>query len=330
MARWGSALQQAAWRVEAPTWGLAVLIYGGWLALTFCWHSVPLWLAAPLGAWLCAWQMSLQHELIHGHPTRNERVNAALAAPPLNLWLPFPLYRSSHLRHHQDALLTDPLEDPETTYLSPEAWQRAGAAERWLHRAGTTLAGRMVLGPAYSIGQFWRRQAGLVASRQAPVRVWIGHAIGISLVLGWVCGVCHIGFATYAVCFVYGGTALTMIRSLAEHRAAVCPADRTAVVERAGLLGLLFLNNNLHVLHHAKPGLPWFTLPAHWRAARTGMLATHRGPVYRGYGDVARRYAVRPHHAGPHPYGLTCVPQATPTRDFGGGHEGDLAAPALG
>jgi fatty acid desaturase len=330
MARWGSALLRAAWRHEAPTWGLACLIYGGWLALTYGWHSLPLWIAAPFAAWLCAWQMSLQHELIHGHPTRNEAINAALGTPPLNLWLPFPLYRQSHLRHHQDSLLTDPLEDPETTYLSPEAWHRAGAAERWLHRAGTTLAGRMLLGPAYSIVQFWRRQGVLAARGNAPVRVWIGHAIGVAIVLAWVCGVCQIGLLTYLVCFVYAGTGLTMIRSLAEHRAAECPADRTAVVERAGLLGLLFLNNNLHVLHHARPGLPWYTLPGQWRLARATLLAAHRGPVYQGYVDVARRYAVRPHHSGPHPYYVACVPQATPTRDYSGGPEGDLAVPVLG
>jgi fatty acid desaturase len=328
MAGWISALRQAAWRAEAPTWALACFIYGGWLALTYGWHALPLWVAAPLAAWLCAWQMSLQHELIHGHPTRNERINAALGAPPLNLWLPFSLYRESHLRHHQDALLTDPLEDPETTYLSPEAWHRAGAAERWLHRAGTTLAGRMLLGPAYSIVQFWRRQA--FAVEGAPVGTWIGHLIGVTLVLAWVCGVCRIGLLTYVLCFVYGGTALTMIRSLAEHRAAVCPADRTAVVERAGLLGLLFLNNNLHVLHHARPGLPWYTLPAQWRVARAGLLETHRGPVYQGYGDVARRYGVRPHHPGPHPYVLPCVSQATPTREYCGGPDGDRVVAVMG
>ena len=287
-------------RVEAPTWGLIAVIYGGWLALTFWWTSLPLWVAAPAGAWLCAWHMSLQHELMHGHPTRNDRVNGALAWPPLNLWLPYALYRDSHLRHHRAAHLTDPLEDPESTYMSAAAWAAAGPVRRGLHGICNTLMGRVAVGPACTMARFWAGQwrwARYAAAR----RVWLGHAVGVALVLAWVCGVCRIDPLLYIVCFVYPGTALIMVRSLAEHRAAPRPEDRTAVVENAGVLGVLFLNNNLHVLHHERPGIPWYALPAQWRLARAELLAGRSGPLYRGYAEVARRYAVRPQHPGPHP-----------------------------
>ena len=57
-------------RWELPTWGLAALIYGSWLALTW-WHAVlPWFVLLPLGAWLIAWFGHLQHEVLHGHPTR--------------------------------------------------------------------------------------------------------------------------------------------------------------------------------------------------------------------------------------------------------------------
>ncbi len=286
---------------EAPTWALVVTIYGGWLALTWWWHALPAWALLPLGAWLCAWHMSLQHELIHGHPTRNERINAALAAPPLNLWLPYSLYREAHLRHHRAEHLTDPLEDPESTYMTQDSWARAGRPRRLVHAACNTAVGRVLLGPARTISAFWLREATMAASGQSRWNDWLSHAAGISLVLVWVCGICHIGVVAYVACVVYPGTALIMIRSLAEHRAAERPRDRTAVVERAGLLGLLFLNNNLHVLHHERPHVAWYALPAEWRTARAGVLAGWHGPLYRGYRDVARRYAVRPHHPGPHP-----------------------------
>ena len=45
-----------------------------------------------------AWHMSLQHEIIHNHPTRSRRVNRALGAWPLALWLPF-----ESLPHHPSA-----------------------------------------------------------------------------------------------------------------------------------------------------------------------------------------------------------------------------------
>ncbi|WP_419728369.1 fatty acid desaturase [Lichenicola sp.] len=299
--RVGAALHRLALRLEAPTWVLAVMIYGSWLALTFWWNRLPLLVVLPLAAWICAWQMSLQHELMHGHPTRNERINTALASPPLNLWLPYSLYREQHLRHHRHAYLTDPLEDPESTYLSPEAWRAAPPWRRQLHTACNTTVGRLLLGPLLAITLFWIAQFRLVGRPLARWRVWLGHAAGVAGVMVWVVGVCRIEVLAYLLCFVYPGTALIMIRSLAEHQAADDPADRTAVVERAGLLGLLFLHNNLHALHHERPGLPWYTLPAAWRVSRSRLIAGRSIPIYRGYFDVATRYAVRPHHPGPHP-----------------------------
>jgi fatty acid desaturase len=288
-------------RFEAPTLGLATLIYGGWLLLTFWWRSLPIWVAAPLGAWLCAWQMSLQHEVIHGHPTPYRRLNDLIGAPPLNLWLPYAIYKDSHMRHHRDADLTDPLEDPESTYMTAHAWARAGRLRRGLHLACNTLLGRLLLGPARAAAHLWLRQARGVWPNGAAWSVWLGHGLGVALVLAWVCGVCHISLFTYAAWVVYPAAALSMIRSLAEHQAAPAHHDRTAVVENAGLLGVLFLNNNLHVLHHERPSLPWYALPAAWRETRGNLLTARRGPVYRGYIQVATLYALRPHHPGPHP-----------------------------
>jgi len=291
-----------AWarRFEAPTWVLTFVVYGFWLALTFWWRALPGWLLLPAGAWVCAWHMSLQHELMHGHPTRSAWLNGALAWPPLNLWLPYPIYRDSHLRHHRDAQLTDPLEDPESTYMSAEAWAAAGTVRRLVHCACNTLVGRLLLGPAWMTTQFWLGQA----RRQRDAawwHVWLGHLAGAAIVLAWVWGVCGMSPAVYVADFVYPGTALIMLRSLAEHRAAERPEDRTAVVERGGLLGLLFLNNNLHVLHHARPSIPWYALPSAWRRAGPELMGRRRGPVYRNYLEVARRYAFRPQHSGPYP-----------------------------
>ena len=300
MVRWPAMVRDRVLGDEWPTWLLIFTIYAGWLALTWFWTAMPFWVAAPLGAWFCAWHMSLQHELMHGHPTRSVRVNTALAWPPLNLWLPYPIYRESHLRHHSAEHLADPLDDPESTYMSAEDWARAGRARRWLHGACNTLTGRLVFGPACTIARFW---AGQVRGGQDASRwpVWLGHAAGAGAVLVWVCLVCRISPLAYLLGCVYPATALSMVRSLAEHRPGARVADRTAVVEHAGLLGALFLHNNLHVLHHASPSLPWFALPAQWRIRRAQLLAAGAVPVYRSYRDVAWRYAFRPQHPGPYP-----------------------------
>ena len=54
MRRWSARAYDWALRQEAPTWALIVTIYGGWLALTWWWHALPVWAVLPLGAWLCA------------------------------------------------------------------------------------------------------------------------------------------------------------------------------------------------------------------------------------------------------------------------------------
>ena len=79
-------------------------------------------------------------------------------------------------------------------------------------------------------------------------------------VLIWVIGVCGMPVWVYLACFIYPGMSLAMVRSFAEHRAAVEPEKRTAIVENARILGPLFLYNNLHVAHHLRGGLPWYQL----------------------------------------------------------------------
>ena len=84
-------------RVEWPTVGLALVMVGGLVALTW-WHAaLPWFVLLPLGAYLGAWYSSLQHEIVHGHPTPSPLVNTAIASLPVLLWLPFGIYRATHL-----------------------------------------------------------------------------------------------------------------------------------------------------------------------------------------------------------------------------------------
>jgi fatty acid desaturase len=133
------------------------------------------------------------------------------------------------------------------------------------------------------------------------LRAWIIHGLLLAALLAWLRFVCHMSLGEYVLCFVYPGAVLTLIRSFAEHRADPDPARRTAVVERAPLLGLLFLNNNLHAAHHASTGLAWYRLPAFYRRERARLLAANGGLVYAGYGEVFRRYLFRPHDRLIHP-----------------------------
>lgn len=282
-------------RIEWPTLALTLLIYGAWLGLT--WHTadLPSWAACPAGAILIAWHSSLQHELIHGHPTRIPAINYALASAPLAFWLPFPIYRDTHLQHHRNEHLTDPLEDPESRYVTSAAWERFGPLRRAVLNAQMTLAGRMLIGPFWSIGSFLIEEAALLPRSAERRRIWASHIVLCGPVAIWLGAVCGIGPVYYVFGMVLPGTALLLIRSFAEHRAAADPQRRTAVVEGSWILGPLFLFNNLHAAHHNAPGVAWYRLPGWYRDNRADLLRGNGGLVYHGYADLARRFLFRRH-----------------------------------
>ncbi|MEZ5477336.1 MAG: fatty acid desaturase [Thiolinea sp.] len=122
---------------------------------------------------------------------------------------------------------------------------------------------------------------------------WWIHGLSCALVLIWVITVCGMSFWEYALLFVYPGLALTRCVRFLNIQAVPEPAHRSVIVESRPLLSLLFLNNNLHAVHHESPGLPWYRIPAVWRAQRDAVLTRNRHYYFPGYGAIMRRYAWR-------------------------------------
>jgi fatty acid desaturase len=284
------------------TVGIAVFIVSGFALWSLYFTALPLWLAAPLGSVLVTWYGSLQHETIHGHPTPSRRINAAIGGLPLSLWMPYPIYRESHIRHHRHSRqrLTEVGHDPESFYLPPGRLARVGRLQRAILQANCTLAGRLTLGPAIAVAVFWAQELRQVLSNRRRRRIWLEHALGTAAVLGWLIGVCHIPFLVYVLLVLYPSASLTHLRSFAEHRADDQSHLRTNVVEAHPLWALIFLNNNLHVAHHAYPHVPWYYLPRVWRNMRgAGMRAEG---IFKGYGEVARQFLFRPFITAEHPF----------------------------
>jgi fatty acid desaturase len=291
-------------RLELPTVAVALAIYGGYLALTWFYADLPLYVSAPLVAVLLAWYGSLQHETIHNHPTPSRRLNALIASLPLSLWIPYGIYRDTHLLHHEHRgrHLTDPELDPESFYLQPGTASRRSRVLQVIYRANTTLAGRMLLGPFLSAYAFWAPEVAgkLRAGKRSRAAIWSRHVLGVTAVLVWVVGICHIPAWVYLALMVYPSIALSHLRSFAEHRAHADPNQRTTVVEAHPLLALIFLNNNLHIVHHVYPKLPWYRLPDSWRQMRRSKPGA--GLIFAGgYGEIVRGYLFRPVISVEHP-----------------------------
>lgn len=282
-------------RIEWPTVLLAVSLYCAFGTLTLFYSALPWWLVFVAGGYLVALHGSLQHEVVHGHPTRWRAFNNLLVFPSLWLWLPFGIYRRTHLAHHRSESLTDPLEDPESFYLTPEQWQRTHPMSKALLTFHNTAAGRLAVGPLLACWRFFRTESQLIKSGDTShCGAWLTHIGACAVVLFWVCLVCDIPLLEYLLLFVYPGLSLTLLRSFVEHRAHPEPERRTAIVESGALMSLLYLNNNLHALHHAEPTLPWYQLGGLYRGRQQAWLQHNGGYLIRGYGSVITQYLRRP------------------------------------
>lgn len=296
--------------VEIPTLLLILATYAAWCALTLAYGRWPLYVLAPLTALVLTLHSSIQHEIVHGHPTRWRALNRLFAVVPLTLWLPYERYRHTHHVHHIDARLTDPLDDPESFYWRSEDWARLGPVARRAHRLQQTLAGRVVIGSFWRIGMFLRdellalrhsEQRPLIRNRQNVRAVWLEHLAWCVPVVLWLKLVCGMPLWIYFVAMVVPANGILLVRSFAEHRARQGVRERVAVVEGSWLLGPLFLFNNLHSLHHESPAIPWYSLPRRYRLERERLLADNGGLVYRTYFEVTWRYLFRAHDQIEHP-----------------------------
>jgi fatty acid desaturase len=287
--------------VEWPTVLLLGATYGLWaLGTTFA-SDWSVGLGILITAVAIAQFSSLQHEVLHGHPFRQQALNEALVFPGLTLFVPYVRFRDLHLAHHHDPILTDPYDDPESNYQDPAVWARMPAVVKTLLRINNTLLGRVLIGPAVSTANLVLGD--LHAARdgdRAVTQAWVMHGLGIATVVVWLLAVGSMPLWAYVVA-AYAAFGLLKIRTFLEHRAHEAARARTVIIEDRGPLALLFLNNNLHVVHHMHPSVPWYRLPETYRANREHYLRRNEGYLYRSYAEIIGRYLLRAKDPVPHP-----------------------------
>ena len=296
-----SILARKFWQHDGPTLLVAVAIYAGWFLLIRYNTLLPWWVIVPVGAYLIAWQFSLQHEAIHSFRGVPAWLRFAIVFPPLGLWFPYPLYRQSHSIHHRDNNLTDPDLDTESYYVRRAVWERMSAPYRGILLLNQTLLGRLVIGPPLRVSKLVSRELGRLRRRDfSHVSAWLVHLPAIAVVL-WICSYYGMAWWKYVLLIAYPGMSLGLLRAFTEHHAAQDPNGRTASVESNTVFGLLFLYNNLHIAHHLQPTMPWYQIPGHYRRNRAALLQLNEHFVFRGYAQIAARYLVRPVFHPVHP-----------------------------
>ncbi len=298
----GSTSLEYLTSIEWPTLTLIAGVYAGIASITWFFWSIPVWIAIPVAAYLIALHSSLQHEALHGHPTRSAAINEALVFLPFLLTIPYRRYKTTHLQHHHDERLTDPYDDPESFYLSQYKWETTPGPLKALFRINNTLLGRLAVGPALVTILFWFSEARMaVRSPNVFWAAWLPHLAGMAVVIIWMVEICGIPFWLYAFGIAYPGMSLILLRSFAEHQAREDSDHRTVVVEASPVFGLLYLNNNLHFAHHKYPRAPWYRLPGIYRQEAAEILKRNGGYYFAGYGEVFRRYFLRTKEPVAHP-----------------------------
>ncbi len=300
--------RNATLKIEWPTVILIIVCYASWAAA-----GIYLWPAFPVSAFIVmvlavALQSSLMHEALHGHPTRDARINEALVFLPIGMVWPFRRFKAIHLRHHIDERLTDPLDDPESYYRALWQHQEMPEAMKLVLRVNNTMIGRFILGPLLGSIGFILDDARMIANGDRAIRqAWLFHAAGLALVIPVVTMGFGIPLWLYLVP-VWLGQSFIAIRTFAEHQWSENPEGRTIIVERTPL-SLLFLNNNLHFVHHKHPGVAWYRLPRLFRERRDEWVRMNNGYVFPNYIALLRNFAFRAKEPVVHPV-LRRAPEA--------------------
>lgn len=279
----------AEWR----TLLLAGVCYAVWFLLAFGWAELPDTFRVLFLIPVITLHSSLQHEFLHGHPFRNQKLNDLIISPPIGALVPYLRFKSCHLTHHINENITDPYDDPESYYLDREVWASIPGWFKRVLTANNTLVGRITLGPALaSIGfarSEWRRSR---AGDSAIAATWLRHMLAVAILFYLIANYGSLHPAAYLIA-AYFGMGLLMVRSFIEHQATEKANQRSVIVETRGPLSFLFLNNNYHSVHHAYPSLAWYRIPAFFRENRARFLRMNGGYRYESYWEVFKRHGLR-------------------------------------
>jgi fatty acid desaturase len=159
----------------------------------------------------------------------------------------------------------------------------------------------MLIGPV--LGMLWLWHQDLTAVRRGDrevARAYLLHALGVVPVALWLGLVAAVPFwAYFLACWL--ALSILRVRTFLEHQAHERAGGRSVIIEDRGPLAFLFLNNNLHAVHHAHPRLPWYRLPDEYARRRDEFLRRNDGYCYGSYAEVFARYLLRRKDPVAHP-----------------------------
>lgn len=284
-------------RIEWPTLMLFVLTYGGWLLVSALHTQLPTTLTVVLLVFFVTLHSSLQHEVIHGHPTPWPMLNNAFAFPALGLAYAFRRYELLHLQHHRNWLITDPLEDSESYFFPRAHWLSFSSLVKRLLNFNNSLVGRLLIGPAIMLVRMLPSEYALAKTCTDTRNSWLWHLLSVALVVIWLVAV-EFSILLYVIAVAYPALSVLMLRSYSEHLPEENIEYRSAIIKTNWFMQLLYLNNNYHRVHHDHPEVVWYHLPKLYRS----QYQNHTIHVYNGYSELFKLYGFKQRYAVEHPF----------------------------
>ncbi len=279
---------------EWKTLGVIVAVYGLTVLTVVRYDVLTPWLAIPMLAVLGAWHLSMQHELLHGHPFRNQFINDAIGIIPVTLWIPYLAFKKDHHEHHKSDL-TNPELDNESYYVSQQQWDNAGPIRRAAWTANRTILFRMFVWTIVSTISYVTLVLKRAARNEQGDRLAVVlHVIGVVAVV-YLVSLSSMPLWQFALGTVYGGRILNAIRPFPEHKYQNGVETKTAMIMAGPFMSLLMLNNNLHIAHHDDPKIPWYRVNELSKRVNAVERAREAGVLYEGgYAEVFRKFSFTP------------------------------------
>ena len=281
-------------RGEWRTLLVVVAVYGLTVLTVLRYEVLTPWLAIPMLAVLGAWHLSMQHEVLHGHPFKNQFLNDAIGGIPVTLWIPYLAFKKDHHEHHLSDL-TNPALDNESYYVSQEQWDKAGRIRRAAWTANRTILFRIFVWTIVSTMTYVLSVLKRAARNEKSDRLAVVlHVVGVVFVV-YLVSLSNMPLWQFALGTVYGGRILNAIRPFPEHKYQSGVETRTAMIMAGPFMSLLMLNNNLHVAHHDEPGVPWYGYHKLMNRVNAVERARDAGLLYEGgYAEVFRKFSFKP------------------------------------
>ena len=287
--------------IEWPTLFLVLFIYTCWFTLLYTFNDLHYLLAVPTLILVLTLHSSLCHELIHGHPTRSEKINNGLGYFPIALIFPYTIFRETHLKHHDNKQITIPGIDPESFFVSNSDWQNMNRASKLIAWFNMTFGGRFLIGPMLSIVTLVRWSLrDIVSAGLSRKLMWICHYMLVALILVGVNVLFGIPMWLYAM-MAYFSLSMIQVRSFYEHQPVDTAPHRSVIQQCCRFMSLLFLNNNYHYVHHLYPEMPWYRLRSEYFSNKEKYDAENGGFHYNGYGQWLK-FLFKPVHSPIHPF----------------------------